>query len=176
LLLVTFDLDGVLQVHPFRRGVFPEVCGKVGETLVRRRGPEPETASKRVLQRIRAESRRPLLTGAYVDAYDWDDIILAVAKMVGSPARFDIEQLVIKDCTPEYISSYPYAASTYRICPLGAYDWRLSPRASIGIRIRKAFNSDLPGGIPRGSSRRLPISLYNPGPFPAPGCSGIRSA
>lgn len=127
-MLITFDLDGVLQVNPFRRGVFPEVCGKIGETLVEESGQEPRTASKRVMKMIREESRRRLLAGAYVDAYDWDDIILTVAKAVESPARFDIEQSVIKYCTPEYISSYPYAAST------------LAELSSRGIRLAVVTN------------------------------------
>ena len=104
-MLITFDLDGVLQVNPFGRGVFPEVCGEIGETLVTKSGQELETASKKVMQMIREESRRRLLAGGYVAAYDWDDIVLTVAKLVGSPARFDVEQLVIKYCTPDYISS-----------------------------------------------------------------------
>jgi putative hydrolase of the HAD superfamily len=127
-LLITFDLDGVLQVNPFGRGVFPEVCGKIGETLVIKHGLNLKTASQKVMEMIREESRRRLLAGAYVDAYDWDDIVLAVAKTVGSPARFDVEELVVKYCTPEYISSYPYAAST------------LAELSSLGIRLAVITN------------------------------------
>lgn len=111
-LLITFDLDGVLQTNPFGRGVFPEVCGKIGQTLVKDKGVETEIASKLVMKMIREEARRRLLAGAYVDAYDWDDIVRTVAEAVESPARLNVEQLVVKYCTPGYISSYPFAAST----------------------------------------------------------------
>ena len=109
-LLITFDLDGVLQQNPFGKGVFPEVCSKIGETLVENEGLEPKHAAKKVMGMIRDEARRRLSAGDYVEAYDWDDIVRVAGEAVGSPARFDIEQLVIKYCTPDYISAYPYAA------------------------------------------------------------------
>lgn len=143
-MLITFDLDGVLQVNPFGRGVFPEVCGKIGETLVTKSRQEPETATNKVMQMIREESRRRLLAGGYVAAYDWDDIVLTVAKLVGSPARFDVEQLVIKYCTPDYISSYPYAASTLTelstrgmrlaVVTNGFYKYQNPVMTSLGLR------------------------------------------
>ena len=143
-MLITFDLDGVLQSNPFGRGVFPEVCGKIGAKLVETEGQEPKTASQLVMQMIRDEAKRRLLAGDYVGAYDWDDIICTVAEAVGSPARFDIEQLVIKYCTSEYISSYPYAASTLTelsargiklaVVTNGFYKYQNPVMTSLGLR------------------------------------------
>jgi len=127
-LLITFDLDGVLQVNPFGRGVFPEVRKEIGKTLVAKEGLEPEEASRKVMKMIRDEAKRRLLSGDHVGAYDWDDIVRVVGEKVGSPARFDVEQLVIKYCTPDYISSYPYAEST------------LTQLADMGVRLAVVTN------------------------------------
>ena len=66
--------------------------------------------------------------GDHVGAYDWDDIVAGGGEKVGSPARFDVEQLVIKYCTPDYISSYPYAEST------------LTQLADMGLRLAVVTN------------------------------------
>ena len=127
-LLITFDLDGVLQQNPFGKGVFPEVCGKIGETLVSREGLTVDEAAKTVMTMIRDEAKRRLTSRDYVGAYDWDDIVLVAAKAAGSPARFDVEQLVVKYCTPDYIFPYPYAFEV------------LSELSGLGVRLAVVTN------------------------------------
>ncbi|NLK08052.1 MAG: HAD family hydrolase [Firmicutes bacterium] len=109
-MLITFDLDGVLQQNPFGRGVFPEVTAEIGEILAVQAGLSSAKAAAAVMKMIREEALQRLLNGDYVGAYDWDDIINDVAKHVGSPQHFDVEKLVVKYCTPDYVWAYPHAA------------------------------------------------------------------
>lgn len=122
--IITFDLDGVLIQNPFRLGVFPHVCRELAPLVVE---VTPELARRKVLNKIIAEAKRRLLAGLFVEAYDWDDIVAAVAMELAEkagtgeqggargsiPPRFDVAALVRHYCrVPGMIWLLPEARET----------------------------------------------------------------
>lgn len=105
--LITFDLDGVLQRNPFRKGVFPHIYSMLAPESAGDAGGGAEPA---VAGRIRAEFARRQLAGEWVESYNWDAIVATVAAEVGYTGNLiSVARLVESYCTPEYIFSHPGA-------------------------------------------------------------------
>lgn len=130
MILFTFDLDGVLHINPFQRKVFPEVCRRLLPAYLRKAPTEREEraeeglsvhnheapadhfasdAERAVMRLIVAEARARLAAGRLVEAYDWDDIVRAVAAGLGYEETIDVRGLVEAACTLPYIGLHPYA-------------------------------------------------------------------
>lgn len=109
-LLVTFDLDGVLMVNPFGRGVFPEVRRRLAPYVTHEQAGD-QGAEAFLKQRIRAKAAELTQRGAWRAAYDWDQIIADIALELGASETFDIAAMVRSYCSLDYISRYQDAQS-----------------------------------------------------------------
>lgn len=113
-MLVTFDLDGVLQVNPFGKGVFPDVTRKIAPYALAGTGtpPEPQVlqaTAERVLQMILENARQRIHAGRLVEAYDWDSVVAEVAQAIGCPLSFVLPEIIRTYCQPGYIRLYDHA-------------------------------------------------------------------
>ncbi|WP_363321631.1 HAD family hydrolase [Polycladomyces subterraneus] len=83
-MVLSFDLDHTLMINPFRRWVFPEI----------NRWLQSHFPEENPVNRLIREHRRRLSDGAYLEAYDWDDILCTVALEHAIP--FTVRELVEK--------------------------------------------------------------------------------
>lgn len=108
-MVFTFDLDGVLHINPFGRGVFPDIVDRLRPHAARTQGVGTEEAGRWIMGQIIGECRRRVMQGALVDAFDWDDIVAGVARSVGYLEPIDVTALVQHYCQPGYIGLHPHA-------------------------------------------------------------------
>lgn len=92
--LYTFDLDGVIIVNPFAKGVFPHVYGALADDAAKTFGCTPDETKERLRNVMMDLLRERFRRGRLVEAYDWDAIFAKMAEEVGHEGRFDVEQLV----------------------------------------------------------------------------------
>lgn len=103
--LLTFDLDGVLMVNPFGRGVFPEVQRRLASHVMHD-GWNREQVHAHIQSLIVKRAAMLTRSGEWRAAYDWDEIVNTVAQELGSSERFDIAAMVRSYCRPGYIEKY----------------------------------------------------------------------
>ncbi|MFC8689135.1 HAD family hydrolase [Brevibacillus porteri] len=84
---ISFDLDGTLMQNPFGAWVFPEIAHVITGQL----GREHDIVSEMV-----TEHERRMSQGRYVEAYDWDDILVSRCNVLRIEKKLDIESLVRK--------------------------------------------------------------------------------
>lgn len=106
-MLISFDLDGVLIVNPFGKGIFPEVVRTLEPYVTSEHLSNGQTPTGALSTLVAKEARNRLHSGDFVSAYDWDAIYNHVAHSLNSPDRFHVGQLVEKFCgDPGMISLY----------------------------------------------------------------------
>ncbi|HYG60516.1 MAG TPA: HAD family hydrolase [Symbiobacteriaceae bacterium] len=98
-MLVSFDLDGVLQRNPFHSSSPHGVFGHIKREL----GPyaghsDPEAAANAALEMVLAEHQRLMHSGLLVEAHDWDAILDTVITRLGYPGRLNVADLVTEYC------------------------------------------------------------------------------
>lgn len=86
---ITFDLDGTLMQNPFGKWVFPEIADTVSGQL----GKSYDTVAELI-----AEHEFRMDQGRYVEAYDWDEMLVGLCDRLGIDKPCEIEQLVRKHC------------------------------------------------------------------------------
>jgi putative hydrolase of the HAD superfamily len=84
---ISFDLDGTLMQNPFGAWVFPEIARVISSRL----GREHDIVSEMVTEHERRMSQE-----RYVEAYDWDDILVSRCDALCIEKKIDIESLVRK--------------------------------------------------------------------------------
>lgn len=84
---ISFDLDGTLMQNPFGAWVFPEIARVISGQL----GREHDMVSEMV-----AEHEQRMSQERYVEAYDWDDILVSRCNALCIEKKIDIESLVRK--------------------------------------------------------------------------------
>lgn len=120
--IVCLDLDGVLQVNPFSKGVFPHVRQMLIPLLASGLGLSEEKASEQLSDWMRETFRSRIQSGDWVAAYDWDARVAEVATRAGYAEPIDVTALVQHYCGVEgCITQYPGAdAALARLRQLGA--------------------------------------------------------
>lgn len=91
---ITFDLDETVMQNPFGKWVFPELVAMLKREAV---------TEEDIMHLIISEHLQRMRDEQFLEAYDWDDILVGIAKKLEIETDINVESMVIKHSKPSKV-------------------------------------------------------------------------